>query len=380
MRYVKYEKMKTINPFIVSGYIDQNFFCDRVDETARIVSAIENQRHLTLFSLRRMGKTGLIKHVFYQVTKEKEVLPIYVDIMPTANIAEFTSSFGKAVFSAIARKESTLKKLLTGIATLRPTLSYDSITGNPEVSIRVDNKGDAGQSLEFIFQYLANQKENFVCAIDEFQQISNYPEQNVEAELRKHIQQMQNCTFIFSGSRKHILSEIFSSPNRPFFNSTEIMEVGKIDTNVYFEFISGHFIAAGKTISKDALGLIEQYSSMHTFFVQYLCNRLYSENYKIIGVEEVQRKYFSILEENEPIYSNYINLLTPFQLKLLRAIARNKEQHGITSKEFIQLHNLGASSSISTATKSLLEKEFIYIQEGKYYLIDRFFSGWLSNI
>jgi hypothetical protein len=372
--------MKTINPFIVSGYIDPNYFCDRVEETARVLSAIENQRHLTLFSLRRMGKTGLIRHAFYQVAKEKEVSPIYLDIMPTANIAEFASSFGKAVFSAIAQKESALKKLLTGIVSLRPTLSYDSITGNPEVSIKVDNSNDAGQSLEIIFQYLANQRKHFICAIDEFQQISNYPEQNVEAELRKHIQQIQNSTFIFSGSRKHILSEIFSSPNRPFFNSTEIMEIGRIDTNVYNEFITGHFKAAGKTISKDALALIEQYSLMHTFFVQYLCNRLYSENYKTIGVEEVRRKYFSIIEENEPIYSNYINLLTSFQLKLLRAIARNKEKHRITSKEFIQQHNLGASSSISTAIKSLLDKEFIYIEDGRYYLVDRFFSGWLSNI
>ena len=80
--------------------------------------------------------------------------------------------------------------MLTGIALLRPTLTYDSITGNPEVSIKIDNNTEDSQSLELVFQYLAIQKKHIVCAIDEFQQTSYYPEQNVEAELRKHIQQI----------------------------------------------------------------------------------------------------------------------------------------------------------------------------------------------
>jgi len=366
------------NPFIVSGYLCPQYFCDREQETVRIVSAIKNQRHLTLFSLRRMGKTGLIKHVFHQFNEEKEIIPVYLDIMPTANLAEFTSNFAKAVFSTLAKKESAIKKLLTGIASLRPTLTYDSVTGNPEVSIKVNNNIEASQSLEIIFQYIEHQKKQVVCAIDEFQQISLYPESNVEAELRKHIQQLSNAIFIFSGSRKRTLSEIFSSPNRPFFNSTEIMEIGKIDTDVYKSFISDQFLSNGEKINTEALSLIEGYTSMHTFFVQYLCNRLFSENYKNIGADEVNMMYLTILAENEPVYSNYINLLTPFQMSLLRAIARNKEKRGITSKEFIKQNNLGAASSINTAIKSLLDKEFIYIESGNYQLLDRFFSGWLA--
>lgn len=378
MRNAKYVIMKE-NPFIVSGYLHPRYFCDREKETSRVISAIENRRNLTLLSLRRMGKTGLIKHVFYQIENDKSIIPVYLDIMPTANLVEFTSTFAKAVFSALAKKESAIKKLLTSIASLRPTLTYDPLTGAPEVSVRIDNHNEASQSLEVIFQYISAQKGYIVCAIDEFQQISNYPEQNVEAELRKHIQQARNAIFIFSGSRKHTLSAIFSSPNRPFFNSTEIMEIGRIDTDIYNSFITEQFLLGKKKIDAEALGLIKQYTSMHTFFVQYLCNRLYSENNTRIGLDDVKKIFLTILTENEPVYSNYINLLTTFQLNLLRAIARNKEQLGVTSKEFIKQHNLGAASSVNTATKSLLDKEFIYIEDNKYYLLDRFFSGWLSN-
>jgi len=368
-----------INPFLVSGYLDPLYFCDREKESERLMSVIKNQRHLTIFSLRRMGKTGLIKHVFYQIAKDKGILPIYLDIMPTSDFSEFTSSFAKAVFSALAKRESTVKKLLIALSSLRPTLTYDSITGSPEISIKVDNHTEAVQSIEVIFQYLEKQKLHIVIAIDEFQQISNYPEQSVEAELRKNIQQTPNVTFIFSGSRKHILSEMFSNSNRPFFNSTEIMEIGKIDAEVYKSFISDHFNSGGKKIDSNALNMIEQVTFMHTFFVQYICNRLYSENLKKIGVEDVNKIYNSILIENEPVFSNYINLLTAFQLRLLRAIARNSDNLGITSKEFLSKNNLGAASSVNTAIKSLLDKEFIYFEDGRYYLLERFFSGWLAK-
>ena len=61
------------NPFIISGYISPEYFCDREEETARMLNAIENGRHITLFSPRRMGKTGLIRHLFYQSCEKEEI-------------------------------------------------------------------------------------------------------------------------------------------------------------------------------------------------------------------------------------------------------------------------------------------------------------------
>ena len=54
------------NPFLLKGYISSEYFCDRDSETQKILSAIENGRDITLISPRRMGKTGLIHHVFNQ--------------------------------------------------------------------------------------------------------------------------------------------------------------------------------------------------------------------------------------------------------------------------------------------------------------------------
>ena len=368
------------NPFIISGYSGSEYFCNRELETERLISAIKNQRNITLFSLRRMGKTGLIWHVFHNLRNQKAISPIYVDIMPTLNLSDFTVSIANAILSAFAKKQSLLKKILTTLASLRPTLTYDPISGNPEISVKVDQQTDIEHSLESIFHLLASENQHFVIALDEFQQITSYPEKGIEALLRSHIQKLNNVTFIFSGSRKHILTEIFSIPNRPFFNSTEKMEIGIIDPDLYKEFIDNHFKRNKMKILTEALDEIEKCTCLHTFYVQFLCNRLYGSGQKRIEKLDVQRMFKQILAENESIYANYLNILTHLQFRLLKALAKDGGYGGITSKDYLFRHNLGAASSVTTASKSLFDKEFIYPENNRYFLTDKFFKGWLAGL
>lgn len=368
------------NPFVISGYSGPEYFCNRELETERLLSAIKNQRNVTLFSLRRMGKTGLIWHVFHQLREEKQIFPLYVDIMPTLNLADFTLSLTKSVLSALARKQSLMKKILTDLASLRPTLSYDPVSGNPEISVRIDQQTDIVYSLEQVFNFMANQNQRYVIAIDEFQQITTYPEKNVEALLRSFIQKINNINIIFSGSRKHILSDIFSNPRRPFYNSTEKLEIGPIESISYKKFIDEQFRKNKVKISTEALDEIEKYTGMHTFYVQFLCNKLYSIGRQKIEISDIQLMYKQVIEENEAVFANYIHLITPSQFRLLKALAKDSGDSGITSKGYLLKHNLGAASSVNTALKSLIDKDFIYPVNNKYELNDKFFKGWLAMI
>jgi uncharacterized protein len=367
------------NPFIITGYSGQEYFCNRELETEKLISSINNQRNITLFSLRRMGKTGLIWHVFHHFKKDNTVLPVYIDLMPSLNLSDFTVSFAKGILRALAQKKSTLEKIFTSLASLRPSLSYDTLTGQPEVSIKVDSQTDFGYSLESIFHLISGQNQHFIIALDEFQQVTSYPEKEIEALLRSHIQKISNATFIFSGSQKHILTEIFSNPTRPFFNSTEKMQIGTIASDIYNGFIESHFKKNKLNIQIEALDEIERCTGLHTFYVQFLCNRLYGSGLKNIDRRDVELMYRQVVAENEPIYASYINLITPLQFRLLKALAKDGGG-GITSKDYLNRHKLGAASSVNTALKSLLEKDFIYFEDEKYFLIDRFFQGWLAQL
>ena len=176
------------NPFIISGYVSPEYFCDREAETARMLSAVRNGRHMTLFSPRRMGKTGLIRHLFYTGSSKKDLISVYLDIMATTCLKEFSEIFGKAVLSAIGRNEAMMKKILKRLSSLRLKLTIDHLTGEPALSFDVNNNREAELSLETIFRYLGDQPQRIVIAIDEFQQITSYPEKNLEAILRSHLQ------------------------------------------------------------------------------------------------------------------------------------------------------------------------------------------------
>jgi len=364
------------NPFIISGYISPEYFCDREAESSRILNAINNRRHMTIFSPRRMGKSGLIKHVFHSLENSKNIRAIYIDIMATSSIEEFVEAFGKAVFTSISNKENVLKKMLKKLSSLRLKFTIDPLSGEPSVSLDVSGKREAEQTLDAIFRYLAEQQDYYVIAIDEFQQITSYPGEMVEAVLRTHIQKINNLSMIFSGSSRHILTEIFSLPSRPFYNITEIMELERINTETYLKFISDHFIRESKSISDQALGRIADITGMHTFYVQYLCNRLFSI-YDSVDDSIVNRMLLEVINENEPVYGNYLKLLTPMQYRVLKAVALNGGIENPTSKEFISNYNLGAASSVSQAIKSLSDKDFIFHSGGHIHLNDMFFSQWI---
>ena len=364
------------NPFIISGYISPEYFCDREEETVRMLSAIGNGRHLTLFSPRRMGKTGLIRHVFYKAGKKKEFTPVYLDILATTSLQEFSEIFGKAVLTAIGKNEALMKKILKKLSALRLKLTIDHITGEPAISLDINNAREAEKSLDSLFRYLADQPYRIAIAIDEFQQITNYPEKNLEAILRTHLQTVNNVSIIFSGSRKNILTEIFTSASRPFYNITEIMEITSIVPEVYSTFIIDKFRKGSISISGAALERIIEITGLHTFYVQYFCNRLYSV-YRKIETDNVDQELVNIIKENEPVYANYIDLLTTLQYRVLRAVALNDGIDNPTSKEFISKYNLGAASSVSQALKSLTDKEFVFFSKKRYRLNDVFLAQWI---
>lgn len=368
-----------INPFLISGYKSPGYFCDREKETERIISAIKNNRHLTLFSNRRLGKTGLLHHVIYKLKKSKEYNLIYFDIFATKNINDFINEFSKGViFSPTNDSKSFIQKIGTVFKSIKPSITYDSLTGIPSISFSFNTTKEAFNSLESVFSILEQSNKHNVVFIDEFQQVTAFPQKTMEAVLRTHIQKLNNSTFIFSGSQKHLLLSMFGEHNRPFYQSSELMLLEKIEKNKYKKFIQSKFKKNNINIDYEALNFILEWTKVHTYYVQYVCNKIFSSAENEININDVKYQCSLILNENEPLYLNYRNLLSNFQWELLKAIALEDGIKKITSKEFIHKYKLGSASSIQRGIKSLLLKELISYEENKYYLQDVFFSKWFS--
>jgi len=371
------------NPFLVSGYKDPDTFCNRKQETNILTRNIKNRINTTLFAIRRIGKTGLIQHLFEGLSKNKKIACIYVDIYATSSLKEFTNTLATAIYKKFPQNKGVGKLIVDFIKTFRPVLSYDALSGSPEISIELARPKQYEQTIQQLFEFLDKQNIQIVFAIDEFQQITTYPERNTEAFLRTYIQRLKYVSFIFCGSNQKIMHEMFNSAKRPFYASCSNLNLDFIKPEDYSNFIEGQFKIHKKSITKDAIEYILEWTCLHTYYTQYLCNRLFAKNFKATNLEHVKETCFDILNEQESIFYQYRNLLTTNQWDLLKAIAKEESISRLHSKEFLKRYHLGTTSTISRSIESLLAKELIHKEVGKeqmsYSVSDKFLMRWLQR-
>jgi AAA+ ATPase superfamily predicted ATPase len=371
---------KIENPFLVSGYESPEYFCDRKQETADLMETLSNGRNVMLTSPRRMGKTGLIKHTFHLLKQQnRDITTIYIDLFPTENLADFTQVFASAVLGELdSNPMKILKKAADIFKALRPVITYDELTGKPKITLDI-SKGNESHTLEQVFQYLKQSGKNCYIAFDEFQQIAKYPEQNVEALLRSHIQDLHNTHLIFSGSQAHMLQEMFLSPKRPFYQSTAGKTIETINQDAYYEFASQFFKNQERELSVVIFNDLYQLFEGHTWYIQMILNRLYSKRSRAIESDLVHECISDIINENEYYYQQLLRAYPKGQAKLLKAIAKEKKVKEITSGVFISKYSLTATSSVKTALSRLLDDEVVYRSADGYMIYDRFFGEWLAT-
>ena len=371
-------KRKLPNPFLYQGYESPEYFCDRVSETEQLAAHLHNGRNVTLISPRRIGKTGLIQNTFYRLKEQdKNATCLYIDIYPTKNQAEMVKMLGEAVINEVmSRNKSLRRKALEFFGAWKPVFGLDPLTGSPTLSIHIEPR-QSDMTLKGIFDYLKTLNHDVFIAVDEFQQVSEYPELSTEALLRSHIQFAHNVHFIFSGSKQHLMAEMFGSPQRPFYQSTETMGLLPLDETIYYEFANRFFVDKKGFLDQQVFHDLYQRFDGYTGYIQAVLNRLYDGNRKVTNFEQVLDAIRLVILGKAIQYENIVQFLTENQFSLLKAIARERIVSQPTSQAFIRKHNLPSASSVQTALETLVNRELVYSLPDGYIIYDRFFDLWL---
>lgn len=373
---------KIKNPFVTNGYVSAEYFCDREKESTELMSAFFNERNMVIVSPRRMGKTGLIEHCFHRRDIEKEYYTFFVDIYATGSLRELVFTLGKHIFETLKpRGKKFVEQFFAIISSLRPAFKLDSITGEPAFDIGIGDIRQPLLSLEEIFDYLEKADKRCIVAIDEFQQIAKFPEKNVEAILRTHIQRCKNTSFVFSGSQRHMMQNIFFSASRPFYQSASLLNLVPITLDAYGKFIHSHFLKADKKISDECIERIYNLLEGHTWYMQALLNRMYEQLDcgEEMTIATTNLILHATVESNSTVYQSMVSMLSERQKEVIFAIAKEGKAKEITSAEFIKKHGLYSSSSVQSSVKQLLDKELITKEENVYQVYDRFFGLWLAK-
>lgn len=368
------------NPFVTKGYAGSEYFCDRVQETKDITSLLINENNLALISPRRLGKTDLIRHCFDQPQIRDSYYTFLIDIYATNSLRDFVNVFGKAIMDALKPKgRKVWERFLTTLKSLLTEISFD-INGNPVWGIGLGSMENPTVTLDEIFQYLESADRPCIVAIDEFQQITQYTDgHNIEAALRTLVQRCQQTTFLFAGSKRHLMSEIFTSPSRPFYQSVVTMGLAPISIDKYSAFAIQKFQEYGKDIEPAVVS--EVYTRFHgvTSCLQRVMNVLFMRTAK--GecctedmVDDAINYLLDLYSEN---YETQFSQMSERQRTLFRAITAEGQAKNITGGAFIKKYKLWSASSVMSAAKALLEKDFITQEQGAYIVYDQFFALWL---
>lgn len=369
------------NPFLTYGYNGPEYFCDRVEETKRLTSLLENGNHIALISPRRMGKTGLLKHCFAQEQLQKEYHLFIVDIYATKSLTEFTYELGRAILSVLKSKErQTWERFIQIASSFRTGITLDEF-GKPIWNLQLGDIQSPQITLEEIFKYLSEADKPCLVAIDEFQSIVDYPEKNVEALLRTYIQACNNAHFIFSGSKRHMMGEIFSSPARPFYQSATVISLKPIPLQAYTLFISHHFEANGCSINPEAIHHLYDTFGGITWYIQKICNEVFAATDvgHIADVPDIDAAIEYAVEEKNETYQDLMARLTTKQKALLIALAHAGKDVRPTSSDFIKKYRLSSASAVQRGLSALQEKDIITNENGKFYIYDYFLAHWIKK-
>ena len=375
--------MSRTNPFIVSGRIAPEYFCDRVVESARLVKSVTNGNNLVIISPRRMGKTGLIQFCYDKPEISKEYYTFFIDILHTSSLRELTYLLGKEIYETLIPRSRKMARLFTQtLKSVSGKFGFDPVTSMPVFTLELGEIDKPEYTLTEIFASLENADRPCIVTFDEFQQVGKYPEKNIEALLRSHIQHLSNVRFIFSGSEPHIVSQMFLSSSRPFYNSTSILELRPIKASVYVPFVTGHFAEAGKKIRPEDVRRVYDLFEGNTYCIQKVFHEAFDA---VPGGSEctldiLRQTVDSILEEAGTGYRLMLSGIPTRQKELLYAIASEVEAEKITGVDFIRKYALVSSSAVQTAAAKLRKMELITFNDGKYFIPDIMFRIYLQRL
>ena len=371
------------NPFVVGKYLSDKYFCDRSQETDLLRKQIQNGRNVTLISPRRIGKSGLIQHFFNQDDIKEQYYVFFVDIYATTSLAEFVYTLGKEIYAQLKPQATVWKeKFFQIISSFRVGFKLDTLSGMPTFDLGLGDILVPQTTLDEIFAYIEEADKPCIIAIDEFQQINTYAEKNTEALLRTKIQLCRRAQFIFSGSKRHTMSNMFNSPSKPFYQSAISMSLEPIPIHVYADFAANLFEERDRHIDRQTIEMVWSQYEGYTWFIQMMMNELYALTppHATCTTERIAEARHNVIAAQEGSYKDLLSNLPPRQKMILQAIAKERVATNITSAKFVKKYNLHSASSVQSAVKLLLKSDMLTQTGTGFRVYDFFLADWLANV
>lgn len=371
------------NPFIITAdYYGPEYFCDRQAETEALESNIANGRNTVLISSRRMGKSGLIAHVFNRAFVKSNFKTFSIDLYPTSSLAELILLLAKEITGPLKSKgQSLLESFLGIVKSLRPGFKVDPVTGQFVFDLSLGEIVKPVDSLKEIFQYLEGSEVPCLVSMDEFQQIAEYPDNNVLELLRTYVQKCKHTWFIFAGSDRRMMEKLFNNPSEPFYMSCSPLYLDAIQYENYLAFARHHFEAAGKSLQEESFKQIYDLFDGHTWYVQRLMNEMFAwtKPGEVADAQMASDALTFVIKTYARTFQEQMSSYPEAQKQLLIAIAKDGQAQQVTSVAFCKKHSMKSPSTVQSALRVLHDKGIVRKDGNSYSVTNRLLGIWLAR-
>lgn len=368
------------NPFTLKEIPPGTAFCDRQKELSDLIALGKAAQNVLLFSPRRYGKTSLVRRAQDALASEG-ILTVYCDLFGVSSTDEIAGRIARSIYAITRRNESLFQKAIRFLTSFRPVLS-PSPDGGISVTVQPAYRSEAMELLDTTMGalggFIGDVPDLVHIVLDEFQEISEVDNSlAVEGRLRHHIQRMK-CGFVFVGSRRRILLEMFNSRKRPFFQSALSYELKMLPREDLIDFIVSRFENAGKSIHPDfAAGIYDLFGG-HPYYVQKLCFLLFNATKGEVTQKEITETHRLVLESERALFEAILRKLTAKQIAVITAIAKEPAKK-LFAAEYMSRHNLASTGGIQRSLSVLTGEDLVARDpaEGTWTVIDPVFRQWL---
>ena len=372
------------NPFNYLQFATGDQFYDRLEIRKDLLSRfLSGQSNVVLYGPRRYGKSSLVGELVGDL--EKAGIPcVTLDVVKVPSIDMFVSSYATKVYRRLAPVKFEFRKLGTFLKSLRPKMTLDQ-TGEAGLSFEPSDAPIGPEALTEVLdlpQKLLAGKGRAVVVFDEFQEVKDLlPNDGFERVMRSVIQSHRNVSYIFLGSRYHILRRMFTDHNRPFYKSAVTILLDKPPVEESIRFVVDRFASAGKSIAREAAEHLVAKIENIPYFIQQLgfeTFRLVDDSHRrTVSSADVDSAYAHLSGFNRDQYEQLMLMLSVAQKKLLIALARERANE--FDDAYRRRYALGVSSTVNSAKAKLMEDGHIELSDGRYVVADPFFAQFLRT-
>lgn len=367
-----------MNAFKYGCSVDGENFCARPELSKALRAYVVSGQNLVIQGERRIGKTSLVKET---VLSMRGWSMVYADFMGVRSVSDVCNRLA----DALARFDSSdtfLRKMFATLLHLRPIATVDAMTGLPTITIDARACVDPASVNTMMNALESHVKGRKVCVVfDEFQDVLDLNDGNqVFALMRSRIQFMARTTFVFLGSVRNRMLDIFMSPKSPFYKSAALFDVGAIPDDDFYEFAVERFATGRRKLPRALFDRVLSLAERTSGDVQEFCDAIWqvSDRGDTLTDNHFEQGLRQIFHREGAAYSTFVKPLTDIQVRVLHALSVEGGKHP-SANAFLQEARVTNVTSVKRALVALEKSGLVYRYSGEWKFVSPFFREWVRR-